>query len=72
MPYEKSVPLEMQDLPLHELLDIDPETLDDNQLQDLIKHIQEKRTSPQKRRSDNVKASDKIRGKRVDILEDFL
>tara|TARA_R110000772_G_scaffold102194_6_gene202859 strand:- start:365 stop:580 length:216 start_codon:yes stop_codon:yes gene_type:complete len=71
MKLDKTVPLDQQDIPLSDLLDIDPSTLDAQELQDLIKHIQEKRTSPQRRRSDNVKAASKISGKTVDLLEDF-
>lgn len=71
MPLDKTVPFSQQDIPLADLLKIDPSTLDEGQLQDLIKHIQEKRTSPQRRRSDNVKAAGRISGKTVSLVEDF-
>lgn len=67
----KNVPLELQDVPLFDLLDVDPTSMSADELQEMIKYVQEKRTSPQRRRSDNVNAAAKISGKTVDLLKDF-
>ena len=55
------------ELPYHELVEVDISTLDDAQVREYLRVLQEQRTSPQKRKSVAKKASKKLTGKTIDI-----
>lgn len=56
-----------EELPFHQLIDIDIETLDDDSKRVLVEVLQERRQSAQKRRSVAKQQSDKLTGKSKDV-----
>lgn len=56
-----------EELPLHQLIDLDTSQMTDAEKRVLVEVIQEVRQSAQKRRSVNRKQSDKISGKSKDV-----
>ena len=56
-----------KDLPYHELIEIDHEKLSEEECRELVKVIQEQRSSAQARRSTSKKQEKKLTGKSIDI-----
>lgn len=71
---KKNFSVSLADLPLHQLLELDVKSLSDEEIRDALKFIQEKKTSPQRRRSDANKQSKKLEGtdEVSQLLKDFM
>lgn len=63
-----------EELPLHELLEINVNTLTAEEARTMLSVVQEQRTSPQKRRSKKSKESNRLTGKSAPIsnMDDLL
>lgn len=55
------------DLPFSQLVEVDTETLTDDQKREFLKILQERQVSPQKRRAVASKTSKKLSGKKTGI-----
>lgn len=77
---KNSSPVSLRDLPLHQLVQLSKnsqelEEMSDAQVRDAIKFVAEKRTSPQRRRSDNAKTAKTLstgKEKASNPLDDFM